>query len=439
MLLNPTPHLKRAQTLAVALLVVGGIVNYLDRSALAIANVPIRQELGLSATLMGVLLSAFLLAYAFAQIPIGLLIDKLGPRILLGAGITVWSAMQLLCGLVTSFQQFYFARILLGASEATQFPTGIRVVSDWFHATKKGLPTGIFNASAMAGTALAPPLLTWIMLAYGWRLMFVTAGLFGLVFAVIWVCLYRSPEQRCTAEEVAYLRSGDTARTTSPVNVRQWSRLFRFQTAWGMIIGSFGSSYLTWMYYTWLPGLLVMQQHMSLAQTGIYAAIPPVVGASGSMIGGYATDFFAKRGYTPLTACKIPAVLGMCAGMVVATATGFVHDNNTVVGLISLSYFLTGVSSSAIWALVPAVSPPDYVGSIGSIHLMGGYVGATCAPIVTGFIADVTGIFQLALVIGGLIQLAGAVGILFLIRTPISGRDLDSLQPAIKLSRPVGS
>jgi MFS family permease len=426
---GPTPRLKRAQTLAVALVVIGGIINYLDRSALAIANVPIRQELGLSATLMGVLLSAFLLAYAFAQIPIGILIDKLGPRILLGAGITLWSAMQLLCGLVTNFQQFYFARILLGASEATQFPTGIRVVSDWFHATKKGLPTGIFNASAMAGTAIAPPLLTWIMLAYGWRLMFVTAGAFGLVFAIIWIACYRSPEARCRPEELAYLRSGDTPRTTAPVNIRQWSRLFRFQTTWGMIVGSFGSSYLTWMYYTWLPGLLVMQQHMTLAQTGLYAAIPPVVGASGSMLGGTATDFFAKRGYAPLTACKIPAVLGMAAGMVVATATGFVHDNNTVVALISLSYFLTGVSSSAIWALVPAVSPPDYVGSIGSIHLMGGYVGATCAPIVTGFIADVTGIFQLALVIGGLIQLGGAIAILLLIHAPISGRDLDAANP----------
>ena len=244
-------------------------------------------------------------------------------------------------------------RLLLGAGEATQFPTGIRVVSNWFHVTKKGLPTGIFNSSAMAGTAVAPPLLTWIMLAYGWRVMFVTAGALGLVLAVVWVMFYRDPEARCTAEELAYLRSGDTARTSTPVNFRQWGRLFRFQTTWGMILGSFGSSHLTWMYFTWLPGFLVIQQHMSLAQTGIYAAIPPVVGASGSLIGGYATDFFARRGYSPLVACKIPSVLGMCAGMAVATVTGFTHDNNVVIALISLSYFLTGLSSAAIWALVP--------------------------------------------------------------------------------------
>lgn len=124
----------------------------------------------------------------------------------------------------------------------------------------------------------------------------------------------------------------------------------------------------------------------------------------------------------------------MCAGMVVATVTGFVHDNNVVISLISVSYFLTGLSSAAIWALVPASAPPDYVGSFGSIHLAGGYIGATCAPIVTGFIVDMTGIFLLALVIGGVIQLAGALAILFLIRKPISGHELDSAQPAVGVS-----
>jgi sugar phosphate permease len=238
------------QVTVMVLLMLGGIINYVDRSALAVANTSIRTELGLSATSMGVLLSAFLLAYAFAQIPIGILIDKLGARILLTSGIAFWSAVQALCGLVTTFGQFYFARIALGAGEATQFPTGIRVVSNWFNVAKRGLPTGIFNSASFAGTALAPPLLTWIMLAHGWRAMFVIMGVAGLVAAILWFTIYRDPENVCDADEIAFLRSGDTARTSSPVNLRQWGRLFRFKTTWGMIIGSLGSQYLTWMYYT---------------------------------------------------------------------------------------------------------------------------------------------------------------------------------------------
>jgi MFS family permease len=115
---GPTPHIRRMQFAVVALLMLGGIVNYLDRSALAVANVSIRQELGLNATAMGVLLSAFLLAYAAAQIPIGILIDKLGPRALLGAGIAFWSAVQMACGFIVNFRQFYFLRILLGWAPA---------------------------------------------------------------------------------------------------------------------------------------------------------------------------------------------------------------------------------------------------------------------------------------------------------------------------------
>jgi MFS family permease len=415
------------QVTAVALLMLGGIVNYLDRSALAVANVPIRQELGLNATAMGVLLSAFLLAYAFAQIPIGILIDRLGPRILLGTGIALWSAVQLACGLVVTFRQFYFGRILLGIGEATQFPTGIRVISNWFRVDKRGLPTGIFNSSAFAGTALAPPLLTWIMLAYGWRTMFIIMGVAGLLCAVIWISVYRDPEACCTADEIAYLRAGDTARTSSPVNLRQWARLFRFRTTWGMIIGTLGSQYLTWMYYTWLPGFLVLQQHMTLAQTGIYAAIPPIVGTTGSLIGGYSTDWLARRGFSPLTSRKIPTVLGLCGTAVLTIVTAHTHDNNAVITLISLSYFLAGLSSAAIWAIVTAAAPPDYVGSFGSIHLLGGYVGATASPIITGFIVDTTGSFLLALLIGAGMELLGAAAFLFWIRKPISGWELDGL------------
>src|SRR5262249_21612968 len=161
-----------------------------------------------------VLLSAFLIAYAVAQAPVGFLIDRLGPRTLLGLGITLWSAVQALSGLVGSFSQFYFARLMLGIGEATQFPTGIRVVNNWFHVSKRGLPPGIFNSASFLGTALAPPLLTVIMLTWGWRVMFVTMGLVGFVAAAIWVTLYRDPEKVCSPAELAYIRSGDSDRTS---------------------------------------------------------------------------------------------------------------------------------------------------------------------------------------------------------------------------------
>src|ERR1700712_6086431 len=135
-----SPAMQRMQSLSLVRLVGSGVINYLDRAALSIANVEIRAELGLNATQMGVLLSAFLLSYAFAQLPAGVLVDKVGPRTLLGIGLAVWSLAQAVTGLVSSFSQFYWARVGLGLGEAPQFPTAARVICDWFNIKRRGLP-----------------------------------------------------------------------------------------------------------------------------------------------------------------------------------------------------------------------------------------------------------------------------------------------------------
>jgi sugar phosphate permease len=135
---QPSRAMRRMQVTGLTLLVASGTVNYLDRSALAIANPEIRSELGLSATDMGLLLSAFLVAYAFCQLPIGLLVDRIGARRLLGAGLVLWSLAQTAAGFVGSLAQFWWARVALGLGESPQFPTGARVVSDWFHVRDRG-------------------------------------------------------------------------------------------------------------------------------------------------------------------------------------------------------------------------------------------------------------------------------------------------------------
>src|SRR5271154_4885235 len=190
-----TPRLKSIQRVALALLVVAGVVNYIDRATLAVANPLIREELGLSIAEMGYLLSAFLWAYAFSQLPTGAMVDRLGPRLLLTMGLSLWSLAQLLGGLVRNFGEFFGARILLGVGEAPQFPAGARVVRDWFNQRDRGLATGIFNCASSLGTAIAVPLLTFLMLAFGWRTMFMIMGVAGLAMAAVWYVVYRNPTE----------------------------------------------------------------------------------------------------------------------------------------------------------------------------------------------------------------------------------------------------
>lgn len=125
-MLQKSPRLKRTQVVAVTFLTIAGIVNYLDRSTLSIANHSVSQELHLSASQMGLLLSAFSLAYAFAQLPVGALLDRFGSRAMLGLGMLVWSVAQLAGGFIQTLNHFLLARIVLGVSEAPLFPAGRR-------------------------------------------------------------------------------------------------------------------------------------------------------------------------------------------------------------------------------------------------------------------------------------------------------------------------
>src|ERR1700744_5073407 len=193
---HPKPtRVRRMRTLAVSFLFVAGIVNYLDRTSFSLANTSIRADLGLSGTQIGALLSAFSLAYGVAQLPIGLMLDRIGSRAILAVGMFGWSLAQVATGLVSSFGGFMTTRISLGVGEAPMMPCGVKVMNDWFGVRDRGLPTGLLTASNTLGVTLAPPILTVIMLSFGWRAMFVSVGLFSLVLSLAWSPLYRNREQ----------------------------------------------------------------------------------------------------------------------------------------------------------------------------------------------------------------------------------------------------
>ena len=264
------PRVRRIQISALVLLVTAGTLNYVDRATLSIANPLIRQDLGLSIADMGLLLSAFLWAYAFCQLPGGALTDRIGPRRLLGIGLLVWSLAQGLAGMVGSFWQFVIARVFLGAGEAPMFSGAARVVRDWWNVRDRALPTGIWNCSSSLGPTIAPPLLTVLMLTLGWRWMFVLMGVFGVLIAIAWFGIYREVEEvALSGEEAHHLTEGEEERPPDQhVTFAEWGRLFRFRVTWGLILGFFGIVYMVWLFQAWLPGYLEMQRHMSIRATG---------------------------------------------------------------------------------------------------------------------------------------------------------------------------
>lgn len=428
-----TPRLKRIQRGSVALLVLGCTLNYVDRSTLAIANPLIRHDLGLSISDMGLLLSAFLWSYAAFQLPTGALVDRIGPRRLLGLGILIWSVAQGFGGLVNGFWQFVVARVFLGMGESPQFSGLARVVRDWFNHRERGLPTGIGLSGSKLGPALAPPLLTVLMLSFGWRWMFIIMGVVGVGIAALWYAIYREPrEVALTEEENAYLTDGEASHAPERVTWADWKHLFAYRATWGMVFGFFGEVYMGWVYQSWLPGYLEIERHMSIAKTGWVAGLPFACGVGGSVLAGWLADRLSARGVSPVNSCKIPVVIGLVgmAGFTILTAL----TPSTVIAIMAVSTALlfNGMAGAMCWGLASVIAPKHCTASLGSIQNCGGYIGGALAPAITGFIVQDTGSFIPAFLFSAGLGLTCALVYVFMVPgKPIDAVEFRRTAPAI--------
>ncbi|MYN03598.1 MFS transporter [Pseudoduganella sp. DS3] len=413
------PNILRRQTLALVMLVICGVINYLDRATLAVANEYIRADLGLSLGEMGVLLSAFSWSYALCQLPVGALVDKIGPRWLLGAGLVIWSLAQAAGGFAATFGYFVVARIVLGIGEAPQFPSAARVVSNWFPLRSRGTPTGVYNSASPLGVALAPLLLPPLIAATSWHWAFFVTGAMGLVAAVMWVALYRDPvKEQMTPQERAYLEEGEGSEAAPKTSFAAWCALFRYRVTWGMMLGFFGSVYLNWVYLTWLPGYLRTERKMDLAAAGLASAVPFLCGFAGALIAGWASDRITRHAASPISGRRnavVIATLGMVAFTIPAA---LVQSNVAAVACISVVIFLANASSACAWSLATVAAPRSRIASLGAIQNFGGFLGGALAPILTGYIAQ-SWSFAPALLTGAGIAFVGAMSYLFLVKQPI--------------------
>jgi MFS family permease len=415
-------RVKRIQRSSLTLLVMGCAVNYIDRSTLAVANPLIRHDLGLSIADMGLLLSAFLWAYAAFQLPAGALVDRYGSRIMLGLGLFVWSLAQALGGVVTGFWTFCGARVFLGLGESPQFSGLVRVVRDWYNVRERGLPTGIALCGSKLGPAIAPPLLTFLMLSFGWRWMFAIMGLFGIGLSFIWYLVYREPrEVDLTEEEIAHITDGETGAINEQVTWADWKHLFAYRATWGMVLGFFGEVYMGWVYQAWLPGYLEIERHMSIKQTGWVASIPFACGVIGSIGAGWASDRLAARGMSPVNSTKIPAVVGLTGMACLTIVAALTPSTFVAVTAISVALTFNGMAGAMCWAMASVIAPRQCTASLGSIQNCGGYIGGALAPTITGFIVQDTGSFVPALLFAAGLGLASALVYVFM----VPGKPLD--------------
>ena len=423
---GPSPQLRRMQWIAIVLVTAAIALNYMDRSTLAIGNLKIREEFGINATAIGALGSAWALTYGIAQLPSGYLLDRIGPKILVGCTMIVWSLFQAAGGFAMGYFPLMLSRIGLGATEAPCFPSATRSVSDWFDVKDRGTPSGVYTSGAYIGPTLAPPILTAVMLAYDWRVMFIVMGVAGVVAAGFWFMIYRDPRVTVLQpQDEEYLRANRAAK--SSVSLREWSSLFRFRAMWALMLGAFCTGYITWMYQTWLPAYLEMQQHISIAKAGFLASVPLICAFFGALCGGYVSDQLVKRGMNQIESRRRPLILGLIASAAFTGLAAYSTSAGAAITCIAVAMFFMQFGITCKWILVTVVTPQAYCASAASNQNFAGFLGGTLSPILTGFIVDTTGSFVVALGIGALITLIGAALFQFMMTTVIDEVTLEKL------------
>ena len=406
--------IKSYKTLTIFFLFLIGVVNYLDRSALSIANTTIQKDLAISPMQMGVMLSAFSVAYAFSQLPLGALIDKLGSKLALGGSLVVWSVAQAAFGLFSSYGHLVGLRVLLGIGEAPVFPSAAKALSEWFDTQERGTATGWVWSSTCIGPCLAPPLLTVFMVHLGWRGMFILTGVMGLVLALCWFKFYKSKAQ--------YM--AETGRA-EPVQVQQvkapkvrWTSLFKDRNTWGAFLGFMGVIYMIWLNLTWLPGYFEREHGLDLYRTAWVVSLAYLFGALGTIVAGKCCDRLVARGMRVLASRKMMVILGLLGGALFTLIVAFTTNVVACVILLCLTMFFINISSATAWMIVNTIVPSERVASFGSIQNFGGYLAGSIAPILTGFSVQQSGSFSSAFVISAVVAACSAFAYFALLKEP---------------------
>jgi MFS family permease len=408
---------------AIILLLIVGIINYLDRTNLSIAAPDMMKELHLTNTDIGLMGAVFSWTYGLMQLPSGWLVDRLGVKRVLSGAVILWSLATALTGACSRLPTLLGARFLLGVTEAPCMPTSAKITSIWIPKKERDFATGLWDSGSKFGPALSPPILVAIMLLVGWRWLFAICGLAGIIYAVCFFVFYHNPkdEANLSKEEADYITAGGSGEEhRSGQGKISWISLFQYRSVWGMVLGYFCTIWIWNIFLVFLPMYLLRSQGISMVQLGMFASIPWIGGIIGEIFGGWYTKrLLEKSAYSPMvTKQAVISVNAVVSGIAVCSIP-FVHGIVPTLAVLTLALFCISSMQGRAWALSTDVAPPSMVASVGSIQNFGGYFGGAFSPIVAGMIVDATGSYTLAFVSAGIIVACAALCYWGIVRKPI--------------------
>lgn len=415
---TPAASATRIRLAVLALLTVGTMINYLDRTVISVAAPAMTKELGISAAVMGLVFSAFSWTYAAAQIPGGVLLDRIGVRITYFFSVLIWSIFTLLQGLSHNLISLLIYRFGLGVAEAPCFPCNSRILSTWFPQQERARATGVYSVGQYAGLAFLSPVLFWIAGSWGWRALFVIVGALGVLFAFLWLNTYRDPAESrsVNAAELRHISDGGGLAPSGERTKFAWRNvafLLRQRQIVGAAIGQFGGNATLVFFLTWFPTYLATERQMGWIKVGFYAVLPFIAASVGVVVGGWLSDTLLRRTGNATLARKLPIVSGLLLASCIVAAN-FVDDDRLVITAMSVAFFGQGMVNLG-WTLISDVAPKKLMGLTGGLFNLCANLAGIVTPIVVGVIVAATGSFFGALAFIAFVALAGAASYIFVV------------------------
>ncbi|HTZ58983.1 MAG TPA: MFS transporter [Acidobacteriaceae bacterium] len=398
-----TPQTSHGRWLVVALLTLGIIIAYTDRINLSAALPAIRNSFPLSAAAAGLLLSAFFWAYTILQTPAGWVVDRFGLKWPYAAGLFLWSAFSAATALVTSLHGLIAARIVVGIGEAIAIPASMRYIRETFAERERGLPMGILMSGTKYGPAIGAPIATYLVLAHGWRWMFVINGAFGIAWLLPWLFLVRDAKS-------ASPQSGQPA--AAPVSM---TAILRTPVIWGTCLATFCYMYFVYFCMTWMPTYFKERFGLSLAASSWFTFMSFAGTGTISILAGWAADRFIARGRNPVAVRKAFTIGGFVLAFSAAFGA-FSHSSTLSLFLAVFSLSGLGLATANYWALTQTLMPRSASARAAGIQNTAANLAGIAAPWITGVLVQKTGNFNAPLIAIGFWLLIGIACYLFLVR-----------------------
>ena len=391
------------------LLFLATVINYLDRSVLNVLAHTLQKEFGWSDTDYGDINAAFQLAYAIGFVALGWLVDRTGTRAGYAVSLVFWSLAAAAHAFARNVTGFGIARFFLGFGEAGNFPAAVKAVAEWFPRRERALATGFFISGTTVGAVLAPLIVPWLTLRWGWQTAFLVTGLAGLFWVVLWLPLYRLPRDHpcVNSAELSLIESDREQKAGAKIG---WGKLVPHRQTWAIALVKFLTDPIWWFYLFWSGKFIQEQFKVELKDLPLPLITIYLLADFGSVGGGWLSSALLKRGWT-VNAARKTAML-VCAVCVIPVIwVPQVAGQWTAVMLLGLAAACHQGFAANVFTLASDLFPRRAVGSVVGIGGMAGALGGFLLQLAAGRLKELTGSHLTTFIIAGTIYLV-AVGVM---------------------------